>query len=58
MVDRSSTKPLTIRFPTEQVDAIDAWIVANHPGASRSEAVRIMIQMALQDRRKGLRQDT
>jgi hypothetical protein len=42
-----------VRLQPEQIEGLDAWIATfDNPKLTRPMAIRLMIQMALQDRRK------
>ncbi|MBV9841765.1 MAG: hypothetical protein JOY99_09590 [Sphingomonadaceae bacterium] len=49
---------VNVRFQAEQLAALDAWIASKgNPNLTRAMAIRLMVQMALQDRRTGPRSD-
>ena len=44
---------VSVRLPQQQLEALDAWIESwNNPSLSRPMAIRLLMQMALLDRRK------
>jgi hypothetical protein len=40
---------IMVKLPPDDLAALDSWIVANEPDASRPEAIRRVLRKALQD---------
>ena len=39
--------PITVRIPPDDLAQLDRWIEANHPGTSRPEAIRQIMQLVI-----------